>query len=68
LRDQSEVDAWKKKCPIKALEDKMLKKGIKESYFEDIKAQVQADVDQATEWAKNSPLPEPEEALEDLFV
>lgn len=67
-RDNEEVEAWKEKCPIKALEKKMLKGGVKKSYFADINAQVKKMIDEATEWAKNAPLPEPEEAMEDLFV
>jgi pyruvate dehydrogenase E1 component alpha subunit len=67
-RDKAEVEAWKKRCPIKALEKKMLKKGVDESYFTEINDRVQKEIDEATEWAKNSPLPEPEEAMEDLFI
>lgn len=67
-RDKAEVEAWKKRCPIKAIEKRMLKKGVNESYFTEINDRVQKEIDEATEWAKNSPLPEPEEAMEDLFI
>jgi acetoin:2,6-dichlorophenolindophenol oxidoreductase subunit alpha len=67
-RDKAEVEEWKKRCPIKALEKKMLKNGVNESYFTEINDRVQKEIDEATEWAKNSPLPEPEEAMEDLFI
>jgi acetoin:2,6-dichlorophenolindophenol oxidoreductase subunit alpha len=67
-RDKAEVEAWKKRCPIKALEKKMLKKGVNKSYFTEINDRIQKEIDEATEWAKNSPFPEPEEAMEDLFI
>jgi acetoin:2,6-dichlorophenolindophenol oxidoreductase subunit alpha len=67
-REKEEVEAWKEKCPIKALKNKMLAKGVKDDYFSTVNEAVQMEVDEATEWAKNSPFPEPEEAMEDLFV
>ncbi len=67
-RDKKEVESWKEKCPIKNLKDKMLARGVKQDYFKTIDDQISTEVEEATEWAINSPLPEPEEAMQDLFV
>ena len=67
-RSKEEVESWKKRCPIEILKKNMLANGVEPDYFDSVNEQVLEEVDNATEWAINSPLPEPEEALEDLFV
>jgi acetoin:2,6-dichlorophenolindophenol oxidoreductase subunit alpha len=69
-RDQAEVLTWKeKKDPITRFEqvliqNKILTKKKSQTIWDEVKAQLDA----AVEFAKNSPFPKPEEALEDLFV
>jgi TPP-dependent pyruvate/acetoin dehydrogenase alpha subunit len=68
LRPKAEIEAWKKKCPVAFTKKYLLENGIAdeqelEAMNDDIMAQVQAAVDFAVE----SPLPNPEDALEDIF-
>ena len=69
-RNQAEVLTWQEKNdPIKRFEENLVKAQIltkKKSKV--IWDEVKADLDEAVEFAKNSPFPKPEEALQDLFV
>ena len=67
LRDEAEKAEWFKKDPIDKIEKQIMDKGIITE--KDIKAyhdKVQKMVDDAVEFAKNSPHPKPEDAL--LYV
>jgi TPP-dependent pyruvate/acetoin dehydrogenase alpha subunit len=69
-RDQAEVLTWKeKKDPIRRFgqvltKNKILTKKKSQAIWDEVKT----ELDAAVEFAKNSPFPKPEEALEDLFV
>ncbi len=69
-RDQAEVLTWQEKSdPIARFETllrkrKMLSKKASKKIWDEVKA----DLDAAVEFAKQSPFPKPEEALDDLFV
>lgn len=69
-RTKEEIRSWQnKKDPIIRFEkeltkQKVLTKKKKSQIWEDIKK----ELDEAVEFAKESPLPKPEEALDDLFV
>jgi pyruvate dehydrogenase E1 component alpha subunit len=67
-RTREEVEEWKKKCPIKRLREYMLKnKVLAEEEINKIEQDTQAQVDEATEFALNSPEPDPATVLEDVF-
>jgi acetoin:2,6-dichlorophenolindophenol oxidoreductase subunit alpha len=69
-RDQAEVQTWQEKNdPIKRFEEHLVKAQIltkKKSKV--IWDEVKVQLDAAIEFAKNSPFPMPEDALQDLFV
>jgi TPP-dependent pyruvate/acetoin dehydrogenase alpha subunit len=69
-REQAEVLTWQEKNdPIKRFEENLGKSQIltkKTSKL--IWDEVKTDLDAAIEFAKNSPFPQPEDALQDLFV
>jgi len=69
-RDQAEVLTWQEKNdPIQRFEDHLIKAQIlakKKSKV--IWDEVKAELDAAIDFAKSSPYPKPEDALEDLFV
>jgi acetoin:2,6-dichlorophenolindophenol oxidoreductase subunit alpha len=68
-RSDEEVARWKARCPIIALEKEVLESGlIKRDELERIVKEAGEQVEAAVEFARKSPLPEPGEAVEDLWV
>jgi TPP-dependent pyruvate/acetoin dehydrogenase alpha subunit len=68
LRPVEEIEGWKEKCPVAALERKLLKNGIAtKQMLEEINTQVTQQIQGAVNYAMASPLPAPEDALEDVF-
>jgi TPP-dependent pyruvate/acetoin dehydrogenase alpha subunit len=68
-RDSEEVKAWMKKCPIKKLE-KQLKdeKTVKQADIDKMTEEIDRELDEAVEFAKNSPFPEPASLFDNLYV
>jgi pyruvate dehydrogenase E1 component alpha subunit len=68
LRPKEEVEAWKKRCPVVRFEKRLLQSGIlTEEEVRTIDGKVMAQVEEAVEYAIASPLPRPEDALEDIY-
>ena len=68
LRPPDEIEAWKKKCPITRFERGLLDKGILDrKELETINLQVMDRIEDSVKYAVESPLPEPEDALNDVF-
>ncbi len=68
LRPREEIEAWAERCPIAAFEAKLLKQDvITRSDIERINERILAEVEEACQFALESPYPEPEDALEDVF-
>jgi len=69
-RDEAEIDAWKKNNdPVKRFGDYLTRKNIlTRKLNKQIQDEVDAELEDAVAFADKSPLPEPKEALEDLFV
>jgi pyruvate dehydrogenase E1 component alpha subunit len=68
LRPKDEIEAWKKRCPMLRLEKKLLEAGIlTEQKKKEIEKQVLDIIEDAVSYAVASPLPEPEDALEDIY-
>ena len=64
-RSKEEVEAWKARCPIKRLRERLLRHGVaSEEELAEIEAQVEEEVREAMEFALNSPYPSPEELYE----
>jgi pyruvate dehydrogenase E1 component alpha subunit len=67
-RPADEIEAWKKRCPILNFEGKFTANGMfTKAELDAIKVEVKRDLDEAVQFAIDSPLPAPEEALEDMF-
>jgi TPP-dependent pyruvate/acetoin dehydrogenase alpha subunit len=63
-RTKDEVEAWKKKDPIPRFEKYLTeRKVLSDELKKEIAAQTTAEIDEAVEFADQSPYPEPEEAL-----
>lgn len=68
LRPVTEIEAWKKKCPIVRLEKRFLKADILTGQdIKKIDTEVMAMIEEAVAYAVESPLPEPEDALADIY-
>ena len=68
-RPQSEIDEWKKKDPVVSFRQKLMEKRIlKEEDVETIAKEVQTEIDEAVNFAEQSPPPESRVAFEDLFA
>lgn len=67
-RPPSEVAAWKKKCPISMFEKKMLQnRTLTDSELKSINDEIIIRVEEAVKFAYDSPYPQPEDALEDVY-
>ncbi len=68
-RDPEEIKKCKERDPLPRMERLLLEEGIlSKGQLEKIKAEVEAEVKDAVEYAINSPIPKPEDALEDFMV
>jgi pyruvate dehydrogenase E1 component alpha subunit len=67
-RPESEVTEWLARDPLVVLRKKLLNKGVPEEFFQKVEEQVSKEIEEAVEFAQNSPFPEPEEALDDVWV
>ncbi len=68
-RPEGEVDRLKKKDPIDRFLAYLIKEGAASAdEADEIAAEARREVDEAYEFARNSPYPAPEEALEKVFV
>jgi len=68
LRPAEELAAWKNKCPVVCFERKLLKDGVATQLkLKKINAEVMAQIQAAVDYALASPLPAPEDALDDVF-
>ncbi len=67
-RSQEEIAEWKKRCPLATFERRFLEaRLVTQAELDAVKAAVKREVEEAVAFAIESPLPKPEEALEDMF-
>lgn len=67
-RSQDELDAWIKRCPIKRFREFLLGKGVVSiSKIEEIKTQITQEIEDALDFARNSPFPGAEELYDDVY-
>jgi 2-oxoisovalerate dehydrogenase E1 component len=67
-RTRDEVEAWKARDPIQRLKEHLLSlDGITAGGLETIEAEVQAQVEEAAEFAKSSPWPDPATATQHIY-
>ena len=69
LRPGNELEEWKKKCPVAFMEKHLLESGIMSSdELRNLDDEIMSRVQEAVEFAMQSPDPDPEDALEDIFA
>jgi len=67
-RSKEEMDQWLKRCPIKRLREQLIReKMLTQEMEKTIEAKVKVSIEEAVDFAKESPLPSPDEATQDLF-
>jgi len=67
-RTQEEIDTWKARDPLKLYRERLLAEEVANvDEFEAIEVQVKGIVEEAFEFSKNSPWPDPETVLDHIF-
>ncbi|HEX5418288.1 MAG TPA: thiamine pyrophosphate-dependent dehydrogenase E1 component subunit alpha [Chloroflexota bacterium] len=67
-RTREEVEEWRERCPIKQLRARLVADRLaSEADLDDLEAEIQALVEEASEFAKNSPWPDPATALDHIY-
>ena len=66
-RTKEEIEEWKKKCPIKYTRNLLLEMGVPAEELDGLENKAQALVDEAEQFALNSPEPDPAHVLDDVF-
>ena len=68
-RTDEEVDMWKTRDCIEGIERDMLTQGaMTQDEIDTIRAKVQADVDEAVEFGRNSPFPDVDTLMDDVYT
>lgn len=67
-RTEEELEEWKRRDPIPNFRRQLLTQGIlSEDEVAELEAQVEAEVEEALEFARQAPYPDPEEAFQGLY-
>jgi pyruvate dehydrogenase E1 component alpha subunit len=68
-RDDDEVEQWKARDPIDTFAERLMDRGeLTEEEFDDMEREAEATIEEAIEFAMDSPEPGPEEAYDDMFA
>lgn len=68
-RPAGELEAWKKRCPVKLFREKLIAEGIMDEQLnQQILESAAAEMMEAQDWAVRQPWPLPEDALEDVYA
>ena len=68
-RPKEEVEEWLRKDPIKRFREKLMQTEVlTETEIQQVEKDVLAEIDEAAKFALQSPFPDPEEALEDVYA
>jgi len=68
-RDDEEVERWREQDPIESFKDRLIERGeLTQEEFDDLRAEIEASIDDAVEYAQETDAPEPSAAYEDMFV
>lgn len=68
-RTQAEIESWMKKCPIQRYRNYLIREEVTgEDILNAIDSEVQLQIDQAVEYAKQAPYPDPSEVFEDVYA
>ena len=69
VRPQEEIEAWKRRDPIKLFREDLLGRGIlKEADFEKIEREAEEEMEEADRFSSESPYPNPEDMSKALYA
>lgn len=67
-RPKEEMDEWLNRCPIKQLKERLVQEKIMtEETGKEIEANVKTSIEEGVQFAKESPFPSADEAVQDVF-
>lgn len=67
-REQEELDLWASRCPVKKLEELLIREGIlTEDKLASVSEAIDHDIEEAFEYARSSPLPDKNELMRDIY-
>ena len=66
-RPADEIETWKKRCPLMSFEQRFVPGSFGAEELGAVRTEVGRRIDEAVQFALDSPLPAPEEALDDMF-
>ncbi|PSP83969.1 ABC transporter substrate-binding protein [Halobacteriales archaeon QS_1_68_17] len=68
-RPEGELDEWKQRDPLLTYPEKLVDEGvITEAEYVDMEEGIETEIQEAIEFARESPLPDPEQAYEGLYA
>jgi len=68
-RSVSEMTEWQNKCPVRKFRTELMKNGVlTASEIEEYEHRITKEIEEAVEFAKNSPYPRPDEVAENVFA
>ena len=68
-RTDKEIESWKSRCPVRLCHENLIKERIcNMDELDEIDKSVEAMVNDAVEFARNSKYPDPEDALKDMYA
>lgn len=68
-RDEEEIEQWRQRDPLDAFKRDLTERGeLTDVEFAALREEIASDIANAVEYAKDSPLPEPEDAYTDIFA
>jgi pyruvate dehydrogenase E1 component alpha subunit len=68
-RTMEEVQEWVKRCPIKRFEEKLVEeKVLSKTKIKNIWEEIGKKIEEAVEFANQSPFPDPQDIFEDVYV
>jgi pyruvate dehydrogenase E1 component alpha subunit len=68
-RTMEEIQEWMQKCPIKRFEEKLVgEKVLNKNKIKNLWEEIGKKIEEAVEFANQSPFPDPQEIFEDVYV
>jgi pyruvate dehydrogenase E1 component alpha subunit len=68
-RPEEEIERWRQRDPIVIHEKRLVEQGVAtQEECDAVKGEVRKEIDEALEFARNSPFPEPEDLFDDMFA
>jgi pyruvate dehydrogenase E1 component alpha subunit len=68
-RTAEEIQSWMKKCPVKRFEEKLIKENVlTKAKMRRFREGVEKKIEEAVEFAAQSPFPDPKDIFEDVYV